>query len=130
MKFQPASIYELKRLSIGSAICLSLMIAVFFLLSLVGVGNFGVGIILSGGVGTLIAIANFAILCLTIQNAAQLEDKKQIKARFQISYNGRLIFQAAWVVAAFLLSSLNMIAATVPLLFPAIVIFFLHSRGK
>ena len=130
MKFQPASIYEIKRMSIGSAICLVLMIAAFLLLSLVGVGSFGLKIILSGVVGTLIAIANFAILCLTIQNAAEVEDKKQMKARFQVSYNARLVFQAAWVVVAFLLPCFNVIAAAVPLLFPTIVIFFLQSRGK
>ena len=130
MKFQPASIHEIKRMSIGSAICLVLMIAAFLLLSLVGVGSFGLKIILSGVVGTLIAIANFAILCLTIQNAAEVEDKKQMKARFQVSYNARLVFQAAWVVVAFLLPCFNVIAAAVPLLFPTIVIFFLQSRGK
>ena len=130
MKFQPASIHEIKRMSIGSAICLVLMIAAFFLLSLVGVGSFGWKIVLSGLVGTLIALANFVILCLTIQSAAEIEDKKQIKARFQVSYNVRLLFQAAWVVVAFLLSCFNVIAASVPLLFPTIVIFFLQSRGK
>ena len=130
MKFQPASIHEIKRMSIGSAACLVLMIAAFFLLSLVGVGGFGWKIVLSGLVGTLIALANFAILCLTIQSAAEIEDKKQIKARFQVSYNVRLFFQAAWVVVAFLLSCFNVIAASVPLLFPTIVIYFLQSRGK
>jgi len=130
MKFQPASLKEIRRITVGSLICLVGMYAVFFLLSQFGIGTFSYQVFLGGAVGTLIAIANFALLCLTIQNAAQIQDQKQMKARFQLSYNARLIFQAAWVVVAFLLPWFNPIAAAVPLLFPTVIIYYLQSRGK
>lgn len=130
MKLQKASVREIKRVAIGSGICLLLMFAVFFVLSLVNVVAFDYRILLGGIVGTAIAIGNFTLLCITIQKAAETEDKKLMKAKFQMSYNGRLIAQAAWVVAAFLLPVFNVFAAAIPLLFPTLIIFFLQSRGK
>ena len=130
MKLQEASVKEIRRITVGSGICLVLMIAAFFLLSQFGIGSFDYRVILSGVVGTLVAIGNFTVLCLTIQNAAAIEDQKQMKARFQVSYNFRLIIQAAWVVAAFLLSCFHALAAAIPLLFPTLIIYYLQMKGK
>ena len=130
MKLQAASKQEVRRVALGSAICFAIMLTVFFVLSLWGGGVFDYTVILGGAVGTLVAVGNFTALCLTIQNAAGLEDKKQMKARFQMSYHIRLIFQAVWVVAAFVIPFFHGIAAAIPLLYPTVVIFFLQTRGK
>ena len=130
MKLQSASIKEIKRIALGSVICLALMIAAFFLLSQFGIGSFDYRVILSGVIGTLVAVGNFTLLCITIQKAAAMEDKKQMKARFQVSYNARLIIQAAWVVVAFLVSWLNALAAAIPLLFPTVIIYYLQIKGR
>ena len=130
MKLQAASKKEVLRIAIGTAICLVIMLAVFFVLSLFQIVPFDYKVILGGLVGGTVAVANFAVLCLTIQSAARIEDKKSMKARIQVSYNIRLFLQAAWVVAAFLLPWFNVVAAALPLLFPTVVIFFLQSRGK
>lgn len=130
MKFQPASVKELKRVSLGTVICLAAMLGVSFLLSLVGLCAIDYRVLLGGLGGTVVAIGNFAVLCLTIQAAAEETDPKRMKARFQLSYNARLIAQAAWVVAAFLLPWFNAVAAALPLVFPSAVIFFLQARGK
>ena len=130
MKLQSASIKEIKRIALGSVICLVLMIAAFFLLSQFGIGSFDYRVILSGLIGTLVAVGNFTLLCMTIQKAAAMEDKKQMKARFQVSYNARLIIQAAWVVVAFLVSWLNALAAAIPLLFPTVIIYYLQLKGR
>lgn len=130
MKLQPASKREIKRISAGSAICLMIMLAAFFVLSILGIGTFRYTVILGGLTGTLVAIGNFALLCMTIQSAAEIEDKKQMKARIQVSYNARLFLQGAWIVAAFLLPCFQVIAAALPLLFPTVVIYVLQSKGK
>ncbi len=130
MKLQSASKKEIKRIALGSGVCLLLMETAFFLLSCFGIGTFDYTVVLGGILGTLVAVLNFTVLCLTIQKAAEAEDKKLMKARFQFSYNARLFLQAGWVVAAFLLGFVNVIAAAVPLLFPTAVIWFLQSRGK
>lgn len=130
MKLQRASIKEIRRVSVGTGVCLVLMFAVLFVLSLFGIGSFDYRVILSGVVGSIIAVGNFTLLCLTIQKAAATEDQKQMKARFQLSYNARLITQAAWVVVAFLLPCFHPVASAVPLLFPTMVIYYLQMKGK
>lgn len=129
MKFQSASVREIKRVFIGSCVCGAVMVGVMLLLCFLGVGSFNYTVPLSAAVGILIATGNFALLCLTIQKAAETEDQKQMKARFQLSYNGRLIAQAAWVVVAYLLPCFHVVAAALPLLFPTVVIFVLNKRG-
>ena len=99
MKLQSASSKELSRIALGTLVCDVIMIAALFVLSLVGVGTFDLSRILLGAVcGSAVAIANFAILCVTVQSAVEIENKKKMKARFQLSYNIRLVLQAGWVV--------------------------------
>lgn len=126
MKLQRASQRELKRITVGSLICLGLMLGAFWTL-----GKLNHRVVIGGLLGTGVALCNFAALCLTIQYAALIENAKQRQARLQLSYNARLIAQAAWVVAAFLLPWLQPVAAAIPLLFPAAVIFVLRcSRSR
>ena len=75
MKLQPASRKELSRIAIGTLVCDGVMIAALFVLSLVGVGSFDVfRILLGAACGSVVAIVNFAILCLTVQSAVEIEN--------------------------------------------------------
>ena len=131
MKLQPASRKEITRITLGTLICDSILVAVLFLLSLVGVGKFEPGRIFLGIVcGSVIAVGNFTILCLTVQSAVGMENKRKMKARFQISYNIRLIVQAVWVVASFLIPQIHFVAGAAPVLFPNVVIYFLQFTGR
>ena len=131
MKLQPASRKELSRIAIGTLVCDAVMIAALFVLSLVGVGRFEpFRILLGAACGSVVAIVNFAILCLTVQSAVEIENKKKMKARFQLSYNIRLLLQAGWVVLCFVLKPIHFVAGAAPILFPNVVIFFLQSRNK
>lgn len=130
MKLQSASKKEIKRIALGTAVCDVLMIAGLFLLSQFGIGTFSYTIFVGAAGGSLVAILNFTIMCLTIQKAVDIEEKKQMKAFIQGSYNGRLLLQAGWVVAAFLIPHVHVVAAAVPLLFPNLVIFYLQFKGK
>ena len=130
MKLQSASKREVGRIAVGSGVCLVIMIAVFFLLSCFGIGKFSYTVILGGAVGTLVAILNFTLLCLTIQKVAGMENGKPLKARVQLSYNLRLAMQAIWVVIAFIVPVFNALASAIPLLFPTVVLYYLKSRGK
>lgn len=130
MKLQAASKKEILRICVGTAVCTVIMFTVFFVLSLFELCTFDYKVILGGLAGGLVAVLNFTALCLTIQSAAKIEEKKQMKARIQVSYNLRLFLQAGWVVAAFLIPWFNVIAAALPLLFPTVVIYYLQMRGK
>lgn len=130
MKLQPASKKEVTRIAIGSSICAVAEIVVFLILSLLGVGSFGFPVIIGTVGGTLVAVGNFTLMCLMVQNAAGTQDQKLLRAKVQGSYNLRLLLQAAWVVAAFLIPFINVIAAAIPLLFPTAVIYYLQVTGK
>ena len=131
MKLQSASRKELSRIALGTLVCDVIMIAALFVLSLVGVGTFSLGRFLLGAVcGSVVAIVNFAILCLTVQSAVEIENKKKMKARFQFSYNLRLILQAVWVVLCFVIKPIHFVAGAAPILFPNVVILYLQSKNK
>ena len=117
-------------MALGCGVLLLLMLAAFFLLSLLGVGTFDWRTLLSGVIGTALALLSFAILCLTIQNVAGMENGKPMKARVQLSYNIRLFLQAGWVVIAFVVPVFQILPAAIPLLFPTLVLWYLQLRGK
>lgn len=130
MILQPASRKELKRIAIGSSVCAVLEIAVFWLLSLLGIGSFSYRIVTGTIGGTLMGILNFALMCLMIQNATGMTDEKLMKAKVRSSYNLRKIIQILWVVVAFLIPGINVLAAAIPLFFPNIIIYYLQFKGK
>ena len=131
MKLQDASKKEITRIAIGTLACDGIMIAGLFLLSQFDVGTFELGRILLGAAcGSVIAIVNFTILCLTVQSAVSIENKRKMKARFQLSYNIRMVLQAAWVVAAFAIPQIHFVAGAVPVLFPNVVMVYLQTKGK
>ena len=130
MKLQSASRKEIRRISIGTLACDGIMIAGLWLLSQFDMGNFDLPRILLGAAcGSVIAIANFTILCITVQNAVGMENKRKMKAKFQLSYNIRLALQAGWVVACFAIPQIHFIAGAAPVLFPNVVIFYLNSKN-
>ena len=132
MKLQPASRKEVARISFGTLICDLIMVAALFLLSQFDIGTFDLLKILLGALcGSVIAIGNFIILCLTVQSAVGIESQKKMKARFQLSYNVRTIIQAAWIVIAFFLRShIHFVAAAAPILFPKVTLLYLQFTGR
>lgn len=131
MKLQAASKRELSRIAIGTLVCDGIMIAGLFLLSQFDIGTFPLPrILLGAALGSVVAVVNFAILCLTVQSAVEIENKRKMKARFQTSYNIRLALQAAWVVLCFAVPQIHFVAGAAPILFPNVVIFYLQSKNK
>ena len=131
MKLQAASKKEISRIAVGTLVCDVIMVAGLFLLSQFGIGKFALPRILLGAAcGSVVAILNFTILCLTVQSAVEIDSKKKMRQKFQMSYNVRLLLQAAWVIAAYLIPQVHFVAGALPVLFPNVGIFFLQSRGK
>ena len=101
-----------------------------FVLSRMGIGTFDYRVLTGALGGCIVAIINFALMCVTIQRAVNIGEQKAMKSFIQGSYNGRLLLQAGWIVAAYLMPWFNVIAAAVPLLFPNLSIYYLQARGK
>lgn len=131
MKLQSASRKEIKRIATGTFILDVLMIAAFGLLGLLGIMEFEfLPILLAAAVGSCLAIGSFTLLCITVQQAVEIEDKKKMQAKFQLSYNIRMIVQAGWVVICFFVPWLNIFAGAIPLAFPKVTILYLNGKGK
>lgn len=129
MNLQPASRREVTRIAIGTAVCAAIMVAVFALLGAAGVYPFRYTVIVGAAGGSIVAVVNFALMCLTVQKVAGMADKKRMQAQVQLSYNGRLMLQAVWAVLALVLPFIQPVAGLLPLLFPRVVIFFLQASG-
>lgn len=131
MKLQPASRREIKRIAIGTVILDGLMIAAFALLGLLGILSFQpLSVILAAAIGSCLAIGSFTVLCITVQQAVEIEDRKKMQAKFQLSYNIRMVVQALWVVTCFFVPWLNIFAGALPLAFPKITILYLNGKGR
>ena len=131
MKLQRASRKEIRRIALGTLVCDGIMIAGLWLLSQFDMGTFDLPRILLGAAcGSIIAILNFTILCMTVQMAAEMTNQRKMKAKFQLSYNIRLFLQAGWVVACFLIPQIHFLAGAAPVLFPNVVIFWLQSKNR
>ena len=131
MKLQSASRKEIARISKGTFLLDLILIGGLFLLSQLGVGSFSIGkILLSTVIGSLVAIGNFTLMCLTVQSEVGMTDMKKMKAKFQLSYNARMIMQAGWAVIAFLVPAFHFIAGAAPVLFPKLTILYLNFTGR
>lgn len=131
MKLQDASKKELAHITAGTLLCTAILLAVFAVLGAVGLVPFTLSVVLGALVGAAVAIVNFAVLCLTVQNAAaKSDDPKAMRASVQLSYNIRLFVQAIWCAAAFISPRIHLVAGILPLLFPRIVIHFLQITGR
>lgn len=130
MKLQSASQKEIKRIACGTAIGGVVLVAAMFVLSRLGIGQFDYRVMTGAIGGCIVAVVNFALMCMTIQRAVSIGDQKAMKSFIQGSYNGRLLLQAAWIVAAYLMPWVNVFAAAIPLLFPNLIIYYLQARGK
>ena len=130
MKLQSASRREVKRIACGTAVGCVLLVAAMFVLSMMGIGTFDYRVFTGAIGGCIVAVLNFAMMCVTIQRAVNIGDQKTMKSFIQGSYNGRLLLQAGWIVAAYLMPWVNVFAAAIPLLFPNLIIFYLQARGK
>ena len=77
MKLQAASRREISRIALGTLILDILMIAAFALLGLLQMMDFRLlPILVSTLIGSCLAIGSFTLLCITVQQAVEIEDRK------------------------------------------------------
>lgn len=130
MKLQPASQKEIARIAAGTLAGAAVLVAVFAVLGAAGLYPFRWTVITGALGGSAVAILNFTMLCLTVQNAAGIEDKKLLRAKVQASYTARLLLQGLWCLVAYLAPCFQVVAGILPLFFPNLVIYFLRATGK
>ena len=99
-------------LSIGMVICLAVMLGVYWL-----IGKLEPLILISGAVGTVVAIGNFFFMAVGLSSIPEGTDAMQIKLRTQGSFMIRSLAVLAILVVAIKVFGCDAIATLIPLLF-------------
>lgn len=122
MKFDSVIWKEIKRISLGEAVCSVLLLAVMAALK-----QFSPRMLVFVLAGAVITVGGFVWLCCSIQST--LEKKPEnVKGIMTKSYLGRMALYAGWVVIAvkFGGSSAVQIAGALPVIFPSFTIKFMN----
>ena len=119
-KLQPAVKKETKKVALCTAVGVVLMWVVFAVLHGV-MGDrvpFDYTVILAGIGGGLIAVLNFFLMGLTVQEVAACTDDDMARMKMRASYSRRMLLQALWIVVAIAAPCFHFAAGLIPLLFP------------
>ena len=83
MELQSASRREVKRIACGTAVGGVVLVVVMYALSKIGIGTFDYRVITGALGGCMVAIVNFALMCITIQRAVNIAEQKTMKSFIQ-----------------------------------------------
>ena len=109
----------------GITIILSILMEAAFLIIGMWCYNVLIGNILGAGV----AVANFLLMGITVQNAVQ-KDEKDAASLMKVSQMLRNLMLLITALLAFLLPFINPAAAIIPLFFPRIAILLIPVRDR
>ena len=79
-------------------------------------------VFLGGICGSVVAVLNFFLMGLTVQQVANTEDEGLARSRMRASYSQRFLLQIVWIILAIVLPVFQFVAGIAPLLFPSISI--------
>lgn len=135
LKPQKAVIRETARIAVGVYALVAVMILIYAI-----AGKFSVSALLGGAYTGMLTVLNFFIMGLTVQSVAdeaanrqrtddEMETlKKNMKAKMQLSYSGRMIFLLVMVIVGISFFKFDPLATIIPLLFPRIVITVMNLK--
>ena len=136
MKPQEAVVKETGHIAIGTLILTAVMLAVFAI-----IGRFSLSVLLGGLYGSVLAVANFFFLGLTVQRVAESAPKLQgeevdpdavklAKLKMRQSYMLRMLLGVGLLILALAVLKLNWIACVCPLIFPRITISVMNAINR
>lgn len=130
-KLSPAVRKETVHVAAATAVLVFVMWVVFFILSRTMPDQvpFDYRVILGGLCGGAVAVLNFFLMGLTVQQVVETEDEDLAKNRMKASYSRRMMMQMLWVVAAIAAPCFHFAAGIIPLLFPSLGIKVMALLG-
>ena len=128
MKVQSTVKKETVQIAVQCGIaCLVLLICFFFLhIAKPESVSFDYKVILSAVLGSFVAVMNFYLMGITVQEIVNTENQEDAYQKMRASYRNRTMLQLIWIVIALIAPIFNAVAGIVPLLFPGA---FLRIRG-
>lgn len=129
---QPAVKKETQKVVVYTVVGVVLMWGVLFLLrpTMPDKIVFDYTTILAGIIGGGVAIMNFFLMGISVQNIAATEDQDLAKKKMKTSYSQRMALQLIWVVIAIAAPCFYFVAGILPLLFPSLGIKFMAVIKK
>lgn len=129
---QPAVKKETQKVVIYTVVGVILMWIVLFLLrpAMPDKIVFDYTTILAGIIGGGVAVLNFFLMGISVQNIAATEDQDLAKKKMKTSYSQRMALQLIWVVIAIAAPCFYFVAGILPLLFPSLGIKFMAVIKK
>ena len=82
--------------------------------------------LLSGLLGTVVAVMNFLLMGITVQGVLSVENQEEAYQRMRLSYRKRTMLQLGWIILAIVAPCFQAVPGIIPLLFPGA---FLRIRG-
>ena len=109
----------------GITIILSILMEAVFLI----IGMWSYKVLIGNILGAGVAVANFLLMGITVQNAVQ-KDEKDAASLMKVSQMLRNLMLLITALLAFLLPFINPAAAIIPLFFPRITILLIPVRDR
>ena len=128
MKVQSTVKKETVQIAVQCGIACLVLLICFFFLHIVKPEkvSFDYRVILSAVLGTFVAVMNFYLMGITVQEIVNTENQEDAYQKMRASYRNRTMLQLIWIVIALIAPNFNAVAGIVPLLFPGA---FLRIRG-
>ena len=125
MKLQSAVKKETVAVAAGTGIgCLALiaLFLVFYLIFPESSVKFDYRVVLGALVGGVVAVANFFLMAVTVQNVVNVTNRDDALRMMRVSYRNRMLMRGIWIVIAIFAPCFNYAAGIIPLFIPSFVI--------
>ena len=125
MKLQSAVKKETVAVATGTAIGCLALIALFLILYLIfpeSSVKFDYRVVLGALVGGAVAVANFFLMAVTVQNVVNLTNQDDALRMMRVSYRNRMLMRGIWIIIAIAAPCFNYAAGIIPLFIPGFVI--------
>ena len=125
MKLQSAVKKETVAVATGTGIgCLALIVLffIFYLIFPESSVKFDYRVVLGALVGGAVAVANFFLMAVTVQNVVNVTNRDDALRMMRVSYRNRMLMRGIWIIVAIVAPCFNYAAGIIPLFIPGFVI--------
>lgn len=125
MKLQEAVKQETVSVAAGTGIGCAVLIALFFIAYRIfpeSAVKFDYRVVLGALAGSAVAVGNFFLMAVTVQNVVNVENRDDALRMMRASYRNRMLMRGLWIIIAIAAPIFNYAAGIIPLFIPGIVI--------
>ena len=125
MKLQSAVKKETVAVATGTGIGCLVLIALFLVFYLIfpeSSVKFDYRVVLGALVGGAVAVANFFLMAVTVQNVVNVTNRDDALRMMRVSYRNRMLMRGIWIIIAIVAPCFNYAAGIIPLFIPGFVI--------